>query len=148
MSKKQSNKGFCRYISVESNGRFLYSVSYLACPADADPFVMYLGAYSGYAGGGVYEAGFFSICGSHFQVLDFDQVEQGPNSVVFNHLLEDCGRMYVEQDSEFKPSNLALSMLIKGFKNNDCIVYCDECFDFYLLAEVSHNWLISLRFDT
>ena len=107
-----------------------------------------LGAYYGYAGGGVNDGGFFSIDieNSIHQHISFDQFDEMQESNSFHHeILEALLKnlwVYVDDDNEI----MVLTEHGLSLDSNDGFWISDN-FDGDLLAEISDLWSISLRFS-
>ncbi len=109
------------------------------------------GAFYGYAGGGVYDGGFFKIHSNQqeFLILGYDDAEQDANSKLFYTLMGQCGDMSNDQDDD--PS--MLSSKGKYFLENAEVLEDNELFitlnnfDPDLISIVSTQWNISLRFN-
>lgn len=143
-------------ISIDNIERFLLSdkkkniLAIIVCTTMIQEFGnVVLGAYSGYAGGGEYESGYFSIDienASH-EILDHSEIEDNEDVHIFEQLISVCGS-FSEDDDPSSFSKTGLSLLKKGEKHpNGGKVFMDEEFDGDLLSEVSQEWKISLRFD-
>lgn len=109
------------------------------------------GAFYGYAGGGVYDGGFFKIYSNQqeFSILGYDDAEQDANSKLFYALMGQCGDMSNDQDDD--PS--MLSSKGKYFLENAVVLEDNESFitlnnfDSDLISIASTQWNISLRFN-
>lgn len=107
-----------------------------------------LGAYYGYAGGGVNDGGFFSIDieNSIHQHISFDQFDEMQESNSFHHeILEALLKnlwVYVDDDNEI----MTLTEHGLSLKSNDGFWISDN-FDGDFLAEISELWSMSLRFS-
>lgn len=107
-----------------------------------------LGAYYGYAGGGVNDGGFFSIdiensIHQHISFIQFDEMQES-NS--FHHeILEALLKnlwVYVDDDNEI----MTLTEHGLSLESSDGFWVSDN-FDGDFLAEISELWSISLRFS-
>jgi hypothetical protein len=107
-----------------------------------------LGAYYGYAGGGVNDGGFFSIDieNSIHQHINFDQFDGMHENNSFHHsTLEALIKklwLFVDENDEI----MTLTEDGLSLERNDGI-WISDYFDGDLLAEISDLWSISLRFS-
>jgi hypothetical protein len=107
-----------------------------------------LGAYYGYAGGGVNDGGFFSIDieNSIHQHINFDQFDGMHANNSFHHsILEALIKklwLFVDENDEI----MTLTEDGLSLERNDGI-WISDYFDGDLLAEISDLWSISLRFS-
>ena len=107
-----------------------------------------LGAYYGYAGGGVNYGGFFSIDieNSIHQHISFYQFDEMQESNSFHHeILEALLKnlwVYVDDDNEI----MTLTEHGLSLESSDGFWISDN-FDGDFLAEISELWSISLRFS-
>jgi|TARA_B110000977_G_scaffold90566_1_gene120291 hypothetical protein len=107
-----------------------------------------LGAYYGYAGGGVNDGGFFSIDieNSIHQHINFDQFDGMHENNSFHHsILEALIKklwLFVDENDEI----MTLTEDGLSLERNDGI-WISDYFDGDLLAEISDLWSISLRFS-
>jgi len=107
-----------------------------------------LGAYYGYAGGGVNDGGFFSIDieNSIHQHISFNQFDEMQESNSFHHeILEALLKnlwVYVDDDNEI----MTLTEHGLSLESSDGFWVSDN-FDGDFLAEISELWSISLRFS-
>ena len=108
-----------------------------------------LGAYYGYAGGGVNDGGFFSIDfeNSVHKHIDFDELdEMHENNKDHYGILESLMQKiwhFVDEDEgvmELTNNGLELEIDDDGF-------WISDNFDADMLAEISELWRISLRFS-
>ena len=108
-----------------------------------------LGAYYGYAGGGVNDGGFFSIDfeNSVHKHIDFDELdEMHENNKDHYDILESLMQKiwhFVDEDEgvmELTNNGLELEIDDDGF-------WISDNFDTDMLAEISELWRISLRFS-
>ena len=107
-----------------------------------------LGAYYGYAGGGVNDGGFFSIDieNSIHQHINFDQFDGMHENNSFHHsTLEALIKklwLFVDENDEI----MTLTEDGLSLERNDGI-WISDYFDGDLLAEISDLWSISLSFS-
>ena len=107
-----------------------------------------LGAYYGYAGGGVNDGGFFSIDieNSIHQHINFDQFDGMHENNSFHHsILEALIKklwLFVDENDEI----MTLTEDGLSLERSDGI-WISDYFDGDLLAEISDLWSISLRFS-
>ena len=107
-----------------------------------------LGAYYGYAGGGLNDGGFFSIDieNSIHQHINFDQFDGMHENNIFHHnILEALIKklwLFVDENDEI----MTLTEDGLSLERNDGI-WISDYFDGDLLAEISDLWSISLRFS-
>ena len=107
-----------------------------------------LGAYYGYAGGGVNDGGFFSIDieNSIHQHINFDQFDGMHENNSFHHsILEALIKklwLFVDENDEI----MTLTEDGLSLERNDGI-WISDYFDGDLLAEISDLWSISLSFS-
>jgi hypothetical protein len=107
-----------------------------------------LGAYYGYAGGGVNDGGFFSIDieNSIHQHINFDQFDGMHENNSFHHsTLEALIKklwLFVDENDEI----MTLTEDGLSLERSDGI-WISDYFDGDLLAEISDLWSISLRFS-
>ena len=108
-----------------------------------------LGAYYGYAGGGVNDGGFFSIDieNSIHQHINFDQFDGMHENNSFHHsILEALIKklwLFVDENDEI----MTLTEDGLSLERSDGI-WISDYFDGDLLAEISDLWSISLRFSS
>jgi ADP-ribosylglycohydrolase len=125
------------------------------------------GAYHGYAGGGVYDQGFFYIDekNSKHTVLDFNKVDKRKDAEKFYNMLGVCADFWGDEDGshedESRLTKEAITLLDHfGEIQNTYLdsenmpplkscsrIFIDEQFDINILANVSKKWSISLSFD-
>jgi len=145
MSKsKLTLKDVSFYLKGDSSGGFAAAVAYLVKKNHI------YGAFYGYAGGGDYDGGYFSISQDDWeiQILGFDQAEEDQNSDTYNALMALCGKMSDDEDGSMLSAE-GLSLLKKGEDDgNDGIVVLLNEFDGDSLSEVSEQWNISIRFES
>lgn len=107
-----------------------------------------LGAYYGYAGGGVNDGGFFSIDNENsiHQHINFDQFDgMRENNIFYHNILEALIKklwLFVDENDEI----MTLTEDGLSLERNDGI-WISDYFDGDLLAEISDLWSISLRFS-
>ncbi len=126
------------------------------------------GAYHGYAGGGVYDQGFFYIDekNSKHTVLDFNKVDKRKDAEKFYNMLGVCADFWGDEDGshedESRLTKEAVTLLDHfGEIQNTYLdsenmpplkscsrIFMDKQFDINILANVSKKWSISLSFDT
>jgi hypothetical protein len=124
------------------------------------------GAYHGYAGGGVYDQGFFYIDqnNSKHTVLDFNKVDKRKDSEKFYDMLGVCADYWGDDDGSHEDESQLSKEAIKlldhfGRTENTYLdsenmpplkscsrIFMDEKFDTSILANVSQKWCISLSF--
>ena len=108
----------------------------------------YLGAYYGYAGGGVNDGGFFSIDieNSLHKHIDFDEFDEIRSQNIKQHsVLEALMQRiwhYIEEDNDI----LQLTRSGLKLKKNEDGVWVSDNFDGDFLSEISDQWSISLKF--
>jgi hypothetical protein len=131
------------YLKGNKSGNFIAAVAYTI--KDESLF----GAFIGYAGGGVYDGGFFDIDLLHgdFSLHSYDDAGNSPNSIIFKNLMQSCSEMFDDED----PSLLSIKgrALLKNLEHDSTneITLIANDFDGDILCEVSNQWNISLRFD-
>ena len=107
-----------------------------------------LGAYYGYAGGGVNDGGFFSIDieNSTHKHINFDEFdEMSENNSLHHSILESLMKKlwhFVDEDDGI----MTLTDHGLCLENNDGVWVSDN-FDGDMLAEISELWAISLKFS-
>ena len=107
-----------------------------------------LGAYYGYAGGGVNDGGFFSIdiensTHKHINFDEFDEMSEN-NSLhhsILKSLMKKLWHFVDEDDGIMTLTDHGLCL-----ENNDGVWVSDN-FDGDMLAEISELWAISLKFS-
>ncbi len=132
------------YLRGDSSGGFSSTVAY--CVKDGRIF----GAFYGYAGGGEYDGGFFSIDQESWEtnVLGYDDVEEDEDSQTFNALMVLCGETSDDEDpSMLSEGGKTLLETGEDTEDGDRVVLIND-FDGDLLSEVSEQWNISLRFES
>ena len=107
-----------------------------------------LGAYYGYAGGGVNDGGFFSIDieNSTHKHINFDEFDEMSENNSFHHsilesLMKKLWHFVDEDDGIMTLTDHGLCL-----ENNDGVWVSDN-FDGDMLAEISELWAISLKFS-
>jgi hypothetical protein len=137
-----------RYVRAGLDGDLSSCVVYIEEWDDGRVFCRVRGAYYGYAGGGVYDGGFFLIdfAEDRHQVFDFAEAAEDVNSQLFDALMHECGRVYYEEDEVCKLTEYAIGLIGNGDKVEDGFVYMDESFDGDSLSQVSELWGINLKF--
>lgn len=139
-----------RYLRVTSTGNLYACVCLTGHRKEGSNSHQVLGAYYGYAGGGVYDAACFIIGDDHYSIIDFPVSDKNKKSKLFTSLILECSRMYEEHDGENKITEYAQSLIELGEEcpEGDDLVYMDSDFDGDMLDEISHNWSINLRFTS
>lgn len=133
------------YISTDNN-EVTAAIFMTVVPGTNGDFC--LGAYYGYAGGGVNDGGFFSIDieNSIHQHINFDQFDGMHENNIFHHnILEALIKklwLFVDENDEI----MTLTEDGLSLERNDGI-WISDYFDGDLLAEISDLWSISLRFS-
>ena len=133
------------YISTDNN-EVTAAIFMTVVPGTNGDFC--LGAYYGYAGGGVNDGGFFSIDieNSIHQHINFDQFDGMHENNSFHHsILEALIKklwLFVDENDEI----MTLTEDGLSLERNDGI-WISDYFDGDLLAEISDLWSISLRFS-
>ncbi len=132
------------YLRSDEDGSFFATVAYALI--DGNVF----GAYYGYAGGGVYDGGFFKLDLDSFEykILDFSEAEESDDADIFNGLMQLCGETR-DDDDQSQLSADGSALLESGEETEDggkvCMV---NGFDGDMLSEISENWNIFLRFES
>tara|TARA_B110000046_G_scaffold182384_1_gene216284 strand:+ start:397 stop:843 length:447 start_codon:yes stop_codon:yes gene_type:complete len=133
------------YISTDNN-EVTAAIFMTVVPGTNGDFC--LGAYYGYAGGGVNDGGFFSIDieNSIHQHINFDQFDGMHENNSFHHsILEALIKklwLFVDENDEI----MTLTEDGLSLERNDGI-WISDYFDGDLLAEISDLWSISLSFS-
>jgi len=147
----QQNGEFARYVRTNEDGSLICAIAYsqevvAAWPSDTTRI---LGAYWGYAGGGVgYDGGFFVIKGeSDPEVLDFEQVEQSDEGEKFNSLMAEVSNLYMGDSDTATLSKDGQALIDSGASEGDDKVYWDSNFQGEELGKVSQRWGINWRFE-
>ena len=140
-----------RYVRTNEEGSLICAIAYSqevisAWPSDTTRI---LGAYWGYAGGGVgYDGGFFVIKGeSDPEVLDFEHAEQSDESEKFNSLMAEVSKLYMGDSDAATLSEGGQFLIDSGTSEGDDKVYWDSNFLGENLGRVSQQWGINWRFE-
>jgi hypothetical protein len=140
-----------RYIRTNEDGSLVCAIAYIqeviaAWPSNSTRI---LGAYWGYAGGGVgYDGGFFQLKDdSEPEVLDFEQAEQSDQSEKFTSLMEIVSSLYTDEDGNATLSQDGQKLIDGGHTDGDNKVYWDSKFQGEDLGKISQQWVINWRFD-
>ena len=151
MKKTNSFKGLARYIRTDEDGNLVCVIAYTHefIPAWPENSTRILGAYWGYAGGGVgYDGGFFRITDdSEPEVLDFQQADQSGQSEQFTSLMEVVSNLYAGEDGNATLSQDGKDLVDGGHTDGDNKVYCDSNFHGEGLGKMSQHWVINWRFE-
>ena len=147
----QPNGEIARYVRTNEDGSLICAIAYFqevvaAWPSDTTRI---LGAYWGYAGGGVgYDGGFFVINGeSEPEVLDFEQANQSDESEKFNSLMAEVSKLYIGDSDAATLSEDGQALVDSGTSDGDDKVYWDSNFQGEALGKVSQQWGINWRFE-
>ena len=147
----QPNGEIARYVRTNEDGALICAIAYsqevvAAWPSDSTRI---LGAYWGYAGGGVgYDGGFFVINGElDPEVLDFEQAEQSDESEKFNSLMAEVSKLYMGDSDAATLSEDGQALIDSGTSDGDDKVYWDSNFQGEELGKVSQQWGINWRFE-
>jgi hypothetical protein len=147
----QPNGEIARYVRTNDDGSLICAIAYsqevvAAWPSDSTRI---LGAYWGYAGGGVgYDGGFFVINGElDPEVLDFEQAEQSDESEKFNSLMAEVSKLYMGDSDAATLSEDGQALIDSSTSDGDDRVYWDSNFQGEDLGKVSQQWGINWRFD-
>jgi hypothetical protein len=140
-----------RYIRTDQDGNLVCAIAYTqeVLPAWPENSTRILGAYWGYAGGGVgYDGGFFQIKDdSEPEVLDFQQADQSDQSEKFTSLMSVVSNLYTGEDGTATLSKDGQELIEGGRTEGDCKVYWDSNFQGEDLGKVSQKWDINWRFE-
>ena len=140
-----------RYIRTDQDGNLVCAIAYTqeVLPAWPENSTRILGAYWGYAGGGVgYDGGFFQIRDdSDPEVLDFQQANQSDQSEKFTSLMSVVSNLYTGEDGTATLSKDGQELIEGGRTEGDCKVYWDSNFQGEDLGKVSQKWDINWRFE-
>jgi hypothetical protein len=151
MNKSHSLKALARYLRTDEDENLVCAIAYTqeVLPAWPKNSTRILGAYWGYAGGGVgYDGGFFRIADdSKLEVLDFQQADQSGQSEQFTSLMEVVSNLYTEEDGNATLSQDGKNLLDDGHTEGDNKVYWDSNFHGEDLGKMSQNWVINWRFE-
>ena len=147
----QPSGEIARYVRTNDDGSLICAIAYFqevvaAWPSDSTRI---LGAYWGYAGGGVgYDGGFFVINEeSEPEVLDFEQAEQSDESETFNSLMAEVSKLYMGDSDAATLSEDGQALIDSGTSDGDDKVYWDSNFQGEDLGKVSQQWGINWRFE-
>lgn len=151
MNKSHSLKDFARYIRTDEDENLVCVIAYTqeVLPAWPENSMRILGAYWGYAGGGVgYDGGFFEIRNdSEPEVLDFQQADQSNQSEKFTSLMKVVSNLYTEDDGNITLSQDGKDLIGVGHIDGDHKVYWDSNFQGEDLGKMSQHWVINWRFE-
>jgi hypothetical protein len=135
-----SNTSF--YLKTDEDGGFDSAVAYAVIEN------LIFGAFYGYAGGGDYDGGFFKLDTDtdEFSIRDYEQAEEDEFSNIYTDLMQLCGQVFNADDSsELTEDGVALNELGDDHESGGRVSLLNN-FDGDLLAGISENWNISLKF--
>lgn len=146
----------CKEINMEKKYKFL---RFLNCDSERifQTGIVYvkiddklIGAYCGYAGGAVWDSGFFIVdfnkLGDEQDIL-FDEAEESEYSEILNACQREIASFYINGDENYALSDYGNVLIDKGDEDNGLLTYTDEYFDGDSLGAVSDKWRISWQFD-
>ena len=107
-----------------------------------------MGAYYGYAGGGVNDGGFFSIDieNSFHKHIDFDEFDEIRSQNIKQHSILEALMQRIWHYIEEEDDILQLTSSGLKLKNIENGVWISDNFDGDFLSEISDQWSISLKF--
>ena len=134
------------YISLDGDQVTAAIFSSLLSDSKGDYFV---GAYYGYAGGGVNDGGFFSIDieNSFHKHIDFDEFDEIRSQNIKQHSVLEALMQRIWHYIEEEDDILQLTSSGLKLKKNENGVWISDNFDGDMLADISGLWSISLRFS-
>jgi hypothetical protein len=137
-----------RYVRATDPGESaLYAAIVMLDQRNTQGDVRTLGAYLGYAGGGSFQDGVFIVDANAparvVVLIDDEEINASDDKLIFEWLMLECGRLYEYEDETYVLSVEALELL-EGAGYSE--VFMDEGFDGDLLAGVSEQWGMLLRF--
>ena len=135
-----------RYVRVrKEDAAELYAAIVTFMQENGEGEIRTLGRYVGYSGGGAYEEGVFIVdAGADDEsvvIQDPDEIEAHPDAAVFQWLTVECGRLFEVESDGYLVSEAASELI------DEEEVYMDDDFFGDLLAEVSEQWGLNLRFE-
>lgn len=135
-----------RYVRVQEEGATELDAAIVTFTQEnGEGEVRTLGRYVGYSGGGAYEDGVFIIdAGADKEsvvIQDPDAIEAHPDAAMFQWLTVECGRLFEVEGDGYVVSEAASELI------DEEEVYMDDDFCGDLLAEVSEQWGLNLRFE-
>lgn len=136
-----------RYLRADEDGIFQYAIVYSKFEKPSGGMMM-IGAFNGYAGGGVYDGGYFSIdLGARLsQVLSYDEADSSEYSEEFSKLMRLCCSFFKGVEYPAECTAKAWKLLEKGEDVDGHRLYMDAEFNGDWLSDVSQEWCISLGF--
>lgn len=108
----------------------------------------YLGAYYGYAGGGVNDGGFFSIDieNSLHKHINFDGFDEIRSQNIKHHDVLEALMQRIWHYIEEEDGSLQLTKSGSKLKKDKDGIWISDNFDGDFLSEISDQWPISLKF--
>ena len=108
----------------------------------------YLGAYYGYAGGGVNDGGFFSIDieNSLHKHIDFDEFDEMKSQNIKQHSVLEALMQRIWHYIEDEDDVLQLTSSGQKLNKNEDGIWISDNFDGDFLSKISDQWSISLKF--
>ncbi len=111
-----------------------------------------IGAFWGYAGGGVFDGGYFRINNNgNVQTLGFDDIEKDEQAIGLEQCMNEIASMYANEEGDSDRPKLTPAgekLLSKAVKDrNGDLIFMDTDFDTDSLAQLSDEWQIFLGFE-
>ncbi len=143
---KKNDSSIVRYLRTNEEKSFRHAVAY---QKDGSTII---GAFWGYAGGGVFDGGYFRIDDNgNVQTLGFDDIEMDEQAVGLDQCMKEVANMYANDEDDSDRPELTPAgekLLSKAVKeDNGDLIFMDTDFDTDDLAQLSDEWRIFLRFE-